>query len=692
MKSEPPFLDRDLSWLGFNDRVLQEAADESVPLMERLKFLAIFSANLDEFFQVRVAMLKGLEELKKKKQKKLGISPKKLLKEIHKRVDNQQKKFGKLYRRKIQKELEANGIFIVEKPQTTSQSGFIDDFFHAKLKPLLEPGFIDPKDPPPFLQNKKLYFAIKLLTKSERLQHVLHAILEIPTDSLPRFIELPQSNGQYFVMFLDDIIRQKLPEIFENYEIVSAHSIKLSRDAELYINDEFPGDLKEKIQKGLANRKTGAPARFLFDPDMPRDMLHYLMETFSLEAEDLVAGGRYHNFSDFIDFPNPLSPKLAYEPLEYLGHPKLQSDKCLFAQISETDKALHFPYHSYNQVIDFLNIAATDPDVEEIKISLYRVRKKKSKVVQALLRALEAGKKITVFVEVTARFDEKNNLNWADELESKGAKVLYSMPGWKVHAKLCLVVRRENGQIHRYAYLATGNFNEKTARIYTDHALLTADPRLTHDVEHVFNHLIRGEILPRELVCEAKHLWVAPFNLRENLMVCIDEEIKHARDGKQAYMYLKMNSLEDSEMIEKLYEASRAGVEIHLLVRGICRLVPGVKDLSDNIQIHSIIDRFLEHGRMFLFSGGGTKKLYVGSADWMTRNLNRRIETVFPIYEPEIFEELSTILMIGFSDNQKARIVDPKLKNKYRKGENGQPKLRSQTEIYEYLSSKSRGI
>ncbi len=686
MEDDAQFFDRDLSWLSFNERVLQEANDESVPLYERLRFLAIYSSNLDEFFRVRVASLKGLNALKKKKQKKLGVAPKDLLKEIHDVVVGQQTKFGKIYRRKIQKELESHNIFLIEKLWHSSHQAFVQSYYHEHVKSLLMPGFIHPNQLPPFLHNKKLYFAIKLLTR-ERLQHLHHAILEIPTDELGRFVALPSIEDRHFIMFLDDVIRHMLHDVFPAYEIAYAHAIKLTRDAELYINDEFSGDLKEKILKGIAKRKTGAPSRFLYDAEMPRDMLQLMMEIFSLDQDDTVIGGRYHNFSDFFKLPNPLSPKLEYERMPPLSHHTIKKEQLLFDQITQRDILLHFPYQSYRDVLRFLDEAAKDEHVLEINITLYRVKEKDSKVVGALLKALSNQKKVTVFIEVKARFDEERNFYWAKELERNGAEVLYSIPGWKVHAKLCVVKRRENQQIVNYAYLGTGNFNEKTAKLYTDHALLTKDSRLIHDAEKVFDILRTRVIDAEQSTTSFSHLLVAPYALRNQFEALIDEEITHAKNGFEAYIYLKMNSLEDTRMIQKLYQASQAGVKIHLMVRGICRLKPGIEGLSETIKIYSVIDRFLEHGRTFLFSGGGREKLFLGSADWMTRNLSRRVEVVFPVYDPALFKEMRAILMIQFSDNQKARLIDSKLKNKYRKPDNEEKPIRSQSKIYEFLKN-----
>ncbi|ACF14316.1 Polyphosphate kinase [Chloroherpeton thalassium ATCC 35110] len=686
MQEEERFFDRELSWLSFNGRVLQEAKDPSVPLYERIKFLAIYSSNLDEFFRVRVASLRGLKALKKKKQKKLGIDAKEVLSEIHAMVEEQQNAFGKIYRREILPLLGACGIHLIEKPISSEQEKFVATYFQENVRPLLAPVFLHRHEPAPFLQNKALYFAIALLTREKQpLEH--HALVEIPSGELPRFVMLPSEGREVAIMFLDDIIRESLPELFPEYEVAYAHSIKLTRDAELYIDDEFSGDLIEKIKKGLGKRKTGAPCRFLFDSDMPRNMLHLLMEILLLDEEDIVPGGRYHNYNDFFSFPNPGYETLAYLPQPPLAHPELNLARSFFEQISEKDVLLHFPYQTYDIVLKLLAEATLDQNVEEIFITLYRVNST-SEVVAELLRALENGKKVTVFVEVKARFDEETNFYWADALKCAGARVLFSMPGWKVHAKVCLITRREEGNVQRYAYLATGNFNEKTARIYTDHALLTKHDGITADAAKTFDALLKGELYPDKDDFHFEHLLVAPYNLRSRFLSLIQNEIENAKLGKPAYMILKMNSLEDSEMIEALYAASQAGVKIRLIVRGIFRLIPGIEGFSDNIEAQSIIDRFLEHGRIYIFANGGDEKIFAASADWMTRNLSRRVEVAFPIYDERLKMEIRDIVNLQLADNQKTRILDAEQQNKYRKPKGDEPKVRAQTDIYRYLKEK----
>jgi len=687
METENLFFDRELSWLSFNGRVLQETKDPAVPLYERIKFLAIYSSNLDEFFRVRVASLRGLKALKKKKQKKLGIEPKELLSQIHQVVEEQQNEFGKIYRREILKLLGACGIHLIEKPITSQQAAFVANYFQETVRPLLAPVFIHRHEAAPFLQNKALYFAIALLTREKQpLEH--HALVEIPSNELPRFITLPGEGHEAYVMFLDDIVRESLPLLFPEYEIAYAHSIKLTRDAELYIDDEFCGDLLEKIKKGLGKRKTGAPCRFLFDSDMPRNMLHLLMEILIIDEEDIVPGGRYHNYNDFFSFPNPGYKQLEYPPLPPLNHSELDLQRSLFAQISEKDFLLHFPYQTYDTVIQLLNEAACDEQVQEIFITLYRVKGSDSRVVKELIRASERGKKVTVFVEVKARFDEETNFYWAEALKTAGAKVLFSMPGWKVHAKLCLITRLEDGERRRYAYLGTGNFNEKTAKLYTDHALLTKHDGITADAETAFKTLLKGELNPENDHFHSKHLLVAPYNLRRGFLQLVKNEIENAKAGKTAYLILKMNSLEDPEMIEALYKASQAGVKIQLIVRGIFRLKTGIQGLSENIEAYSIIDRFLEHGRIYIFANGGNEKIIAASADWMTRNLSRRVEVAFPIYDARLKTEIRDIINLQLADNQKSRILDAEQKNKYRTHKDGEPQARAQMDIYRYLKQK----
>ena len=679
------YKNRDLSWLSFNHRVLQEAGDKSVPLYERIKFLAIFSSNLDEFFRVRVAYIRALLALKKKAAKKLDFDPDKLLKRIHKVVTTQQEQFGEIFRNQIRKELNRQGIFLIKETDLNGpQKEFARKYFREQVQSHLLPVFLSKDKEPPFLENRALYLAIKLLRKpvetdekQEKKEHdeFQYAIVEIPPQHTPRFVILPRKGNNQYLIFLDDLIRLCLPEIFPSHTVISAHVAKLTRDAELYIDDEFEGDLVEKVKKAVSKRKTGVPSRFLFDADMPKKLLALMKELFSLEDGDLVPGGRYHNFSDFFNFPNtkPL-PALSFPPMPPLENEELKE---MFSPIAAKDRLMYFPYHSYDPVIQFLREAATNPGVASIQITLYRVARD-SAVVEQLIQAAKNGKKVTAFVEVKARFDEESNLRWAEELEKAGAKVLYSFPGLKVHAKLCLI-SMSDVQPKQYAYLSTGNFNEKASTIYTDFGFLTANEQLTDEVVRVFEVLSRSK-----KKADFDHLLVAPFNMREAIEKMIEQEVKNAKDGKNAFIIAKMNGLEDPDMIAKLYDASEAGVKISLIVRGICCLIPGIKGMSENIEVVSIVDRYLEHARAYIFHNDGDDKYFLSSADWMRRNLSHRIEVAFPVYDKLLQEEIRSIINLQLGDNVKARVINKKQDNSMRRV-NGNNPLRAQYAVYEFL-------
>lgn len=682
------FYDRELSWLSFNHRVLQEAKDPNVPLHEKIKFMAIFSSNLDEFFRVRVAALRYLLTLKKKSREKLKINPASLLKEIQKKVDKQQQELGDIFRNIIIPELKKNNIILTdEKSLNKKQASFLSDYFRYEISPFLRPCILVRKKVTIFLQNKVLYLAVRLHSKNEKNDQSVkslrstYAVVEIPTINLPRFIELPSSNHQQTIIFLDDIIRLHLDEIFPGYKVRDIYEIKLTRDAEIYIDDEFTGDLLEKIKKGITRRKTGKPSRFLYDERMPSEFLRFLKDSLILQKEDLVPGGKYHNFSDFISFPRLGPISLQDKKLPPLRIPALESSTNFWSALSERDHLLYFPYQNYDNVIRFLKDAAEDPSVQNIYITLYRSAAD-SQIISNLIRAANKGKSVTVFVEVKARFDEELNIMWAQKLEDAGIKVLYSFPGLKVHSKLCLVRRKEGKTIKKYAYLATGNFNEKTAKLYSDFGLFTSDNRITREVEQVFIYLEK-----KEKEYNFKHLLVAPFIMRKKFNELIESEIENARAGKNARIDLKMNNLEDKKIIEKLYQASQAGVKIRIIVRGICCLVPGIKDLSDNIEIISIVDRFLEHTRIFIFHNNGREKYFLASADWMRRNLFQRIEVAFPIYDSNIKKIIKSIFEIQWKDNQKARYIDRLQKNEYIKA-GSEEKVRSQMATYEFLKNQ----
>lgn len=671
---------RDISWLSFNHRVLQEAMDPRVPLYERIKFLAIYSSNLDEFFRVRVASLRSFKELKKKTRKALEIKPKKELRQIRKIVEAQQQTFGKVFRNEIIPALVEKGIRLIGvEDYSESQQQFAKKYFFEKVYPKIKPVYIEkePDAPIPFLKNKELYLIISFPDTPEL------ALVEIPSAALPRFVALPDgSAGKYFITFLDDIIRLNLERLLDR-PIKDAYAIKLSRDAEIYIDDEFSGDLVGKIKKGLEERNIGAPTRFLYDSTMPTELLNRLKSVFGLTKNDVIPGARYHNFNDFFSFPDPSEQaELHNPPQPPLPHPALEGAPSILDILRNKEIALHFPYQKYDYVAQFIREAARDPKVRALKITLYRVASK-SAIVEALLEALRSGKQVVAFIEAKARFDEASNLYWGEELEQAGAKVIYSYPGIKVHTKLFLAARAEEDQLRYYAYLGTGNFNEKTARLYGDHALLTANQQIAAEVEQVFALLERRIIIP---MC--KHLFVSPFNLRDRFSQLIDREIENARNGKEAYMILKMNSLEDPDMIRKLYEASQAGVEIKMIIRGICCLRSGIEGLSENIQIISIVDRFLEHARVYIFGNGGEERLYIASADWMTRNLDHRVEVAIPIYDGEIAREIRTIINLQLLDNQKARYLTPDLDNPHKKALPIEKPVRAQADIYRYLKKK----
>lgn len=682
------FADRELSWLSFNERVLQEAEDPSVPLFERLKFLAIFSSNLDEFFRVRVAALRSLVPLKKKKVRKLPIKPAKLVDRIHRVVHLQQERFGTVFRLGILPGLEALGIKLVRGHDLTGdQQTYLRSYFDRYVRPILEPSVLGAGGSP-FLKDHTVYLVAELWRGSRVLvgtELPALAVVEVPSPPLPRFVSLPKEEGGRCVMFLDDVIRFCLPSLFPDHEVGRAYAVKVSRDADLHLDEEFSGSLRDAIAKSLEKRDSGMPIRFLYDQSAPHGMVGALKEFLELAEEDLFPGGPYHNLHDLSSFPVEGDPEHSYPALDPLRHPTLDGAASIFETVAAKDSLLHFPYQSYDYLVDFLRQAAEDDSVEEIWISLYRVADD-SEVVNALIEAARRGKTVSAFVEVQARFDERANLEWAERMEAAGIRTLHGSLAIKVHAKLALVRRKEDGGDRLYAALATGNFNENTARFYCDHALLTADPRLTEEVHRVFG-ILTGEV---DRSAEFDHLLVAPFHLRDGLERLIEEEIKAAQAGRPAGIVAKMNSLEDSRMIAALYRASRAGVPIRLVVRGICCLIPGVEGMSETIVAHSIVDRFLEHSRIFLFHHGGEERLYLASADWMGRNLDRRIEVAFPIYDREVHGEIMSVLGYQLLDDQKARVIDRSQENRYVKKGDGPP-IQCQIDTYRYLEGLLEG-
>ncbi|HRG52367.1 MAG TPA: polyphosphate kinase 1 [Bacteroidia bacterium] len=661
-KNKVVLINRELSWLAFNERVLQEAEDETVPLIERIKFLGIYSNNRDEFFRVRVATLKRVVKHQKKATEVIGEDPQRLLDKIQKIVVEQQNKFEFTYQ-VILKELDRNNISIINEKQLNSrQKIFVADYFRERVMPTLFPIMLDNVAPFPYMRDRSGYLIIKLTNKNPRKKNI-YALLEIPTDSLSRFVVLPKEKERNFIILLDDVIRFNLDHVFSNfeYDYIEAFNIKLTRDAEIDIDNDLSKSFVEKISKGLKERKKGLPVRLVYDSTISPDLLDFIMKKIKFKKDDHpIPGGRYHNFKDFISFPNVGSPDLSYKKMVPLKHPDLKDQPTLFKIIKKKDILITYPYQSFEHLIDLLREASIDPKVKSIKITLYRVAKN-SNIVKALINALKNGKQVTAVVELQARFDEEANIYWANKLQEEGAKVIYGVPGLKVHSKMFIISRKENNVYVDYAHIGTGNFNGDTARIYTDHSLLTADKRITEEVEKVFTFY--GDNLKTGAY---NHLLVSPFFMRKEFVKLINREIKNANQHKEAYIILKLNNLVDIEMIKKLYEASNQGVKIKLIIRGICSLVPGVKGMSENIEAISVVDKFLEHSRLFIFCNNGNEKYFLSSADWMTRNLDHRSEVAVPIYDENIQSHLREIIDTLWSDNMKARILGIKQNNEYR--------------------------
>jgi polyphosphate kinase len=681
MDKQVPLINREISWLYFNDRVLQEAADPTVPLIDRIRFLAIFSSNLDEFYRVRVATLSRLAALNEKSKEILGYNPKKVLNQIKNIVVRQERKFNNLYENIIVKQLAEEKIFILNDKQLNVTRGtFVKNYFREKLLATLVPIMLNDTSPLPELRDRAVYFFVKLTTNKK----TRFALIEFP-DNLSRFVKLPDTNNLKFLILLDDIIRYSLEDIFFIFEhdSIEAYSIQLTRDAELDLDKEVSEKFIDSLSKSLLKRKKGKPMRLLYDSDMPMDMLKYLVNKMGLHGESLIPGNRYHNFKNFISFPNVGGPELEYSKYVPLPVADLSFGKSLIDLIAKKDYLVSTPYQSYDYVIHFLREAAIDPKVKEISIAVYRLAEN-SRVIHALINAAKNGKKVNCLVELRARFDEQNNIHWSNRLEEEGVTVLYGVPGYKVHSKICLVSRTEKGKLAYYACLSTGNFNEKTAQIYADHTLFTANKKITDDLVNVFKAINRG-LLPKGL----KSLIVSPIDSRPAIYRLIDNEIKNAKAGKQAYMILKMNSLADEDLINKLYQASNAGVKIKMIIRGMCCLIAGVKGYSENIEVISIVDKYLEHARVHIYCNGGKELIYLTSADFMTRNIDNRVEVGFPIYDEKLQEEIRDIIDIQLADNTKAREINSQNTNKYHKT-NSPESHRAQIEIYNYLKNKTK--
>ncbi len=672
------YIPKEISWLSFNERVLQEAENKEVPLAERLKFLGIYSNNLDEFFRVRVATLKRLSQFGPKSMDILGYDPKTTLKKIHEIVIKQNSKFEKIYSSIIQ-ELDKHKIHIInEKQLNEAQAGFVREYFINELRSRLMPFLIDNKTDLPNLTDDAIFLAIILSNKKNDKKR--YALLEIPTIVLPRFIVLPEVGDDKYIIFLDDIIRYGLKDIFFifDFDEFSAYTIKITKDAELEIADDISESYIEKLSRSLTQRKRGTTVRFIYDRNMPDDLLKILKKKMNFGPEDVVIpANRYHNFKDFMRFPKLGKKKFYYDALIPIPHPDIPAGKSILSAVKKKEIMLFFPYHPFDHLIDLLREASIDPNVTSIQITLYRLARNSS-VINALLNAARNGKSVTTVVELQARFDEEANILWGNKLMEEGVKVIYGVPGLKVHSKLLLVTRVKNNTTQRFAAVGTGNFNEDTARLYTDHLLLTTDVKITNDVQKVFNFL--NVNYKKE---NYYHLILSPFSLRNKINLLIENEIKNAKDGKKAYIYLKINNITDSDVINNLYEASSAGVNIKIIIRGMNSLVPGLKNISENIKAIGIVDQFLEHSRFMIFRNGGKDDVYISSADLMTRNIDHRIEVTCPVFDKNIKNELKNIFEIQWSDNVKARKLDASLSNKFVKP--GKKTIRSQVEVYNYI-------
>jgi polyphosphate kinase len=681
MSTDKLYIDKELSWLSFNERVLQEAADKTVPLIERIRFLGIFSNNLDEFYKVRFADVKRLILINRERGG--SDESKHLLSQMQTKAYKLNQDFDQLYSDLIL-EMARRRIFLVNETQLDeAQQRWITKYFQKEVLPHITPLLMrDDIDVLQFLKDEYAYITVEL----KKGEHSQYALIEIPTDHLPRFVMVPEQKGKRrkTIILLDNIIRYCLESIFQgffDYDSIAGYSMKMTRDAEYDLGHEVEYSLLEQMSEGLSQRLTAMPVRFVYEREMPEAMLRFLCEKLKISHYDsLLPGSRYHNFKDFIGFPNFGRDYLENRPLPPLSCADFDGYPNSFEAIKAKDILLHYPYHSFDHITELVRQASFDPKVISIKINVYRVAKD-SRLMNSLIDAVHNGKRVVVVVELQARFDEEANIEWSRILTEAGVHVIFGTPGMKIHAKLLLITRKEEDTFVRYAHIGTGNFHEKTARIYTDFSLLTADEELTTEVRSVFNY-IESPFRPVRF----NHLIVSPRNSRTRLYRLIDSEIANARSGKKAAITIKLNNLVDKGLINKLYGASAAGVKIRMIIRGMCSLVPGVEGVSDNIEVISIVDRFLEHPRVFMTHNDGDPQIYISSADWMTRNIDYRIEVTAPIRDERLKKKIIDILNIQFTDTVKARVIDKEMSNSYVKRGN-RKKIRSQIAIYDYLKN-----
>ncbi|MGX1924259.1 polyphosphate kinase 1 [Vibrio sp. NH-7] len=679
MSAEKLYIEKELSWLSFNERVLQEAADKDVPLIERIRFLGIFSNNLDEFYKVRFADVK--RRILINQERGGNDNSKHLLTKMQTKALRLNERFDELYADLI-REMARRRIFLVNETQLDEvQQKWVKKYFSNEVLPHITPLLLrEDIDVLQFLKDEYAYIAVDLHKKEQSD----YALIEIPTDHLPRFVMVPEQKGKRrkTIILLDNIIRYCLDELFSgffDYDELNGYAVKMTRDAEYDLSHEVEHSLLEQMSEGLSQRLTAMPVRFVYERDMPSEMLDFLCDKLQISNYDsLIPGGRYHNFKDFIGFPNVGRDYLENKPLPPMKCADFDGYANKFDAIKNQDILLYYPYHTFEHISELVRQASFDPKVLSIKINIYRVAKH-SRLMNSLIDAVHNGKQVTVVVELQARFDEEANIEWARILTDAGVHVIFGAPGLKIHSKLLLISRREEEEIVRYAHIGTGNFHEKTARIYTDFALLTADPEITNEVRSVFGY-IENPYRPVKF----EHLIVSPRNSRKQLYRLIDAEIANAKIGKPASITLKVNNLVDKGLINKLYGASASGVEVNMIIRGMCSLVPGVEGISDNIKIISIVDRFLEHPRVLITHNDGDPQVYISSADWMTRNIDHRIEVTAPVRDPRLKQRIIDIINIHFTDTVKARWIDKEMSNTYVPRGN-RKKLRSQIAIYDYL-------
>lgn len=687
--NQPKYIDREKSWLAFNERVLQEAADHTVPLLDRLRFLGIFSNNLDEFFRVRYATVRRIS-MSKDNNKKLinGVDAKTLLQEITEIVIKQQAKSLSILH-EIETELQQEGIFIVDETQVNQeQKNFIHEFFIHKVSPVLVTIILNDLAEFPLVRDSYGYLAVKMVKKATEdsvksvKKRTRYALIEIPAQ-INRFVELPTIDGKQYIIMLDDVIRLNLNKIFSifDYENISAHMIKITRDAELDFDSDLHKSFLEKISNSVRERRVGEVVRFVYDSKIDKDTLDFFLEKIDIEAVDsIIPGGRYHNRRDYMNFPTLGRKDLTIGKLNPLPVSGLNIEGSIIQQIKHKDFLVHTPFQSFNYVVKFLREAALDPKVTSIKITLYRLAKN-SQIISSLINAAKNGKQVTVQIELQARFDETSNINYAEIMQAEGIKLIFGVKGLKVHSKICVIERLEGKKIKRYGFISTGNFNESTSNIYTDVTVLTSDSRIMKEVNKVFEFFEVNYKIYRY-----KDLIVSPHYTRSKFTKLIENEIEKALNDKPAMIRLKMNSLSDYKMIDKLYEASRAGVKVELIVRGICCLIPGVPGLSDNIEAVSIVDNLLEHSRIYIFGVDEEAKVYISSADFMTRNIDERVEVTCPIYDESIKTELIDTFKIYWKGNVKVRLHSERLENRYRRL--GDARFKAQEEIYNYYRNK----